>query len=98
MVFLAATPETAFIHAISAAAVTHEITLQCRLSKIPGCRCAEVTEKPRNGSDDRQWGGCGDNIKYGEQETGRLLDNLEQGNDATAAVNRHNNEVGRKVT
>lgn len=91
-----ATRETAFIHAISAAAITHEITHQCRQGKIPECKCAQV-KKQRKGSDDWQWGGCSDNIRYGEKETKRFIDKLENGNDARTAFNLHNNDVGRKV-
>ena len=36
--FLTATPETAFLHAISAAAITYELTLKCRYN-IVGCYC-----------------------------------------------------------
>lgn len=91
-----ATRETAFIHAISSAAITHEITLQCRQGKIPGCSCA-VVKKQRRVTDDWQWGGCSDDIRYGEKETRRFIDRLENGNDARTAFNLHNNEVGRKV-
>lgn len=91
-----ATRETAFIHAISSAAITHEITQQCKKGKIPGCTCA-VIKKPKKTSDDWTWGGCSDNVKFGERETKRFIDKLEKGNDARTAFNLHNNEVGRKV-
>ena len=94
--FTAATRETAFIHAISSAAITHEITQQCKKGKIPGCTCA-VIKKPKRASDDWTWGGCSDNVKFGERETKRFIDKLEKGNDARTAFNLHNNEVGRKV-
>lgn len=94
--FYIATRETAFIHAISAAAITHEVTHQCRQGKIPGCLCAEV-KKQRKPTDDWQWGGCSDNVRYGEKETKRFIDRLESGKDARTAFNLHNNEVGRKV-
>lgn len=94
--FVVATRETAFIHAISSAAITHEITHQCRQGNIPGCSCAKV-KKQRNEKDDWQWGGCSDNSRYGEKETKRFIDRLENGNDARTAFNLHNNEVGRKV-
>ena len=94
--FAIATKETAFVHAISAAAITHEITYQCKQGKIPGCACA-VIKKPNKPGDDWQWGGCSDNVKWGEKETRRFIDKLEKGNDARTAFNLHNNEVGRKV-
>ena len=46
-------------------------------SLLLGCRWAEVTEKPRNGSNDWPWGRCGVYIHYGKQKAGGLLDNLE---------------------
>ena len=45
-----ATREAAFIHAISTAAIIHEIILQCRLNRIPGCGCAQV-KKQREGTE-----------------------------------------------
>ena len=96
VLIVVATRETAFIHAISAAAITHKITHQCRQGNIPGCPCAEV-KKQRKVTDDWTWGGCSDNIRYGEKETRRFIDRLENGIDARTAFNLHNNEVGRKV-
>ena len=93
--FLTATRETAFIHAISTAAIIHELTFQCRQGKIPGCGCA--VKKQRNGNGDWQWGGCGDNIRFGEKETRRFINILENGYNARTAFNLHNNEIGRKV-
>ena len=93
---ITATKETAFLHAISSAAITHEITLQCARNRIPGCRCGKTKSRKREEAD-WQWGGCSDNIKYGEKETRRFIDKLEKGNDARTAFNLHNNHVGRKV-
>lgn len=91
-----ANKETAFIHAISTAAIIYEIINQCRLNKIPGCGCADV-KKQREGNGDWQWGGCSDNIRFGEKETRHFINRLETGLDARTAFNLHNNEVGRKV-
>ncbi|XP_078381170.1 protein Wnt-8b-like [Oculina patagonica] len=91
-----ATRETAFLHAISSAAITHELTLQCSQNRIPGCKCGKTKKQPK-GNSGWQWGGCSDNIKFGEKETRRFIDKLEKGNDARTAFNLHNNEVGRKV-
>ena len=54
-------------------------------------------KKQREGNGDWQWGGCSDNIKFGEKEMRRFINKLEKGNDARTAFNLHNNEVGRKV-
>ena len=96
LLIFTATRETAFLHAISSAAITHEITLQCARNRIPGCRCGK-TRKQLQGDREWEWGGCSDNTKYGEKETRRFIDRLEKGNDARTAFNLHNNQVGRKV-
>lgn len=43
------------------------------------------------------WGGCSDNVGFGEAISKQFVDALETGQDARAAMNLHNNEVGRKV-
>lgn len=89
------TPETAFLHAISAAAITYEFTLKCR-HNIRGCKCARPRSPPwsrRNGIST----GCGDNIEFGISRTKSFFDQLEKGNDARTAMNLHNNKVGREV-
>ena len=95
--FISATRETAFLHAISSAAITHEFTHQCSQNRIPGCKCGKTRKQPTANSG-WQWGGCSDDIKFGEKETRLFIDKLEKGNDARTAFNLHNNEVGRKVS
>ena len=94
--FISATRETAFLHAISSAAITHELTHQCTQGRIPGCKCGKTRKQPK-GNSRWQWRGCSDDIKFGEKESRRFIDELEKGNDARTAFNLHNNEVGRKV-
>ena len=89
---LTATPETAFLHAISSAAITYELTLKCRYN-IVGCYC--VTRRVSNSRSVRS--GCGDNVEYGMEQTRLFFDELDTRNDARTAVNRHNNRVGREV-
>ncbi|XP_068724214.1 protein Wnt-8b-like [Montipora capricornis] len=88
--------ETAFLHAISSAAITYEITHQCARKKIPGCGCGKTGKLPQDQSNWR-WGGCSDNIKFGKKAAKQFIDKLEDGNDARAAFNLHNNEVGRNA-
>ena len=95
--FISATRETAFLHAISSAAITHEFTHQCSQNRIPGCKCGKTRKQPTANSG-WQWGGCSDDIKFGEKETRLFIDKLGKGNDARTAFNLHNNEVGRKVS
>lgn len=93
-----ATRETAVIHAISAAAITDEVTHQCRHNMTPGCNCSR---KPKQysynyGREVISWG-CSDNIEFGEEVARRFTDRLETGSRALMLVNLHNNEVGREV-
>lgn len=43
------------------------------------------------------WGGCSDNVAFGETISKQFVDALEGGHDSRAAVNLHNNEAGRLV-
>jgi len=43
------------------------------------------------------WGGCSDNIMFGEKISKQFVDALENGHDSRAAINLHNNEAGRLV-
>lgn len=44
------------------------------------------------------WGGCSDNVAFGEKISKQFVDALEGGHDSRAAVNLHNNEAGRLVS
>lgn len=44
------------------------------------------------------WGGCSDNVDFGENISKQFVDALENGHDSRAAVNLHNNEAGRLVS
>lgn len=44
------------------------------------------------------WGGCSDNVEFGENISKQFVDALENGHDSRAAVNLHNNEAGRHVS
>lgn len=44
------------------------------------------------------WGGCSDNLDFGERMSKQYVDALETGQDSRAAVNLHNNEAGRLVS
>ena len=87
------------IHAISAAAITDEITHQCRHNMTPGCDCSRKP-LPYNASFGYKvlTSGCSDNIEFGEKVARRFTDRLETGPRALRLVNLHNNEVGREVT
>lgn len=43
------------------------------------------------------WGGCSDNVDFGERISKQYVDAQETGQDSRAAVNLHNNAAGRLV-
>ncbi|KAM4669782.1 LOW QUALITY PROTEIN: protein Wnt-8b [Amazona ochrocephala] len=93
---LAANRETAFVHAISSAGVMYTLTRNCSLGDFDNCGC----DDSRNGQLGGQgwlWGGCSDNVGFGEAISKQFVDALETGQDARAAMNLHNNEAGRKA-
>lgn len=50
------------------------------------------------GGRDWVWGGCSDNVDFGERIAKQFVDALENAHDSRAAVNLHNNEAGRLVS
>lgn len=44
------------------------------------------------------WGGCSDNVDFGEKISKQYVDAQETGQDPRAAVNLHNNAAGRLVS
>lgn len=85
-IFFPASRETAFIHAISSAAIAYELTRSCRRI-IRECKCVKR----------RDLNGCGANFEFGQNQTKRFFENFEKGHGARVAVNLHNNKVGREV-
>ncbi|XP_056145789.1 protein Wnt-8a-like [Lampris incognitus] len=89
-----ATRETSFVHAISAAGVMYALTRNCSLGELASCGC-DVSKKGKTGGAGWLWGGCSDNVEFGEMISKQYVDALETGQDSRAAVNLHNNEAGR---
>lgn len=52
----------------------------------------------RKGGRGWQWGGCSDNVEFGEKISKQYVDTQETGQDSRAAVNLHNNAAGRLVS
>ncbi|XP_030621406.1 protein Wnt-8a [Chanos chanos] len=89
-----ATRETAFVHAISAAGVMYTLTKNCSMGSFENCGCDD-SKTGKMGGRGWIWGGCSDNIDFGENISKQFVDALENGHDSRAAVNLHNNEAGR---
>ncbi|XP_017781202.1 PREDICTED: protein Wnt-11b-2-like [Nicrophorus vespilloides] len=105
---LRATREQAFVYAISSAALTFSMARACANGGLYHCACSSPPKDPPMGN--FKWGGCGDNVKWGTDFAKRFVDAVEKHNtkkapDKTdgamknyiAAVNLHNNKIGRKV-
>ncbi|CAG9798926.1 unnamed protein product [Chironomus riparius] len=96
--------ETAFIYAMTSAAVTHSIARACSEGSIESCTCdwSHQNEPPQASksesvSDVRQWewGGCSDNIVFGYKLAREFVDTGERGRSLREKMNLHNNEAGR---
>ncbi|TRY88826.1 hypothetical protein DNTS_015034, partial [Danionella cerebrum] len=92
-----ATRETSFVHAISAAGVMYTLTRNCSLGDLEDCGC-DSTRNGKLGGRGWLWGGCSDNVEFGERISKQYVDALETGQDSRAAVNLHNNEAGRLLS
>lgn len=88
--------ETAFIYAITSAAVTHSVARACAEGSIYSCSCDYNLKEPSG--KDWEWGGCSDNAKFGHKFSRKFVDVLEKGRDFRYMMNLHNNEAGRVVS
>lgn len=110
--FISGCRETAFIYAITSAAVTHSIARACSEGNIDTCNCeTQYRDRPRvysNGNNalasmpnvvrDFEWGGCSDNIGFGFDVSREFVDTGERGKSLREKMNLHNNEAGRWVS
>ncbi|XP_049532904.1 protein Wnt-1 [Anopheles darlingi] len=97
--------ETAFIYAITSAAVTHSVARACSEGSIESCTCdySHHNREPQMNSmgavaagvGDWEWGGCSDNIGFGFKFSREFVDTGERGRTLREKMNLHNNEAGR---
>ncbi|XP_063050002.1 protein Wnt-8a-like [Engraulis encrasicolus] len=92
----AATRETSFVHAISAAGVMFTLTRNCSLGELANCGC-DASREGKAGGGGWVWGGCSDNVDFGGRISRQYLDTQETGQDWRARMNLHNNEAGRQA-
>ncbi|XP_064459806.1 protein Wnt-4-like [Ornithodoros turicata] len=98
---LAGTREAAFVHALSAAAVAHEVTRACSSGRLAG-RCGCDRSVRGTSPEGFKWSGCSDNVAYGVAFSRSFVDARDlrlarMTSNPKALVNLHNNDVGRKV-
>ncbi|XP_037958635.1 protein Wnt-4 [Teleopsis dalmanni] len=84
--------ETAFVHALTAAAMTHSIARACAEGRMTKCSCGP--RKQNRVDQDFQWGGCNDNLKHGKRVARSFLDLRDGGGDEVTEILRHDSEVG----
>ncbi|XP_015035780.2 protein Wnt-4 isoform X1 [Drosophila pseudoobscura] len=84
--------ETAFVHALTAAAMTHSIARACAEGRMTKCSCGP--RKQNRVDQDFQWGGCNDNLKHGKRVTRSFLDLRGGDGDEVSEILRHDSEVG----
>ncbi|XP_050730868.1 protein Wnt-8b-like [Eriocheir sinensis] len=88
----AATRESSFVDAITAAGVTFAITKSCSQGLLEGCSCSEGGSRADH---DWKWRGCSDDVDFGSRAAEHFLGTLEEAQDAQALVSRHNDYIGR---
>ena len=88
--------ETAFLYAVSAAALTHALARACSAGRMERCTCDDSP-----GLESRQawqWGVCGDNLKYSTKFLSNFLGPKRGSKDLRARADAHNTHVGIKVS
>ncbi|XP_069883763.1 protein Wnt-9b [Dipodomys merriami] len=87
--------ETAFLYAISSAALTHALARACSAGRMERCTCDDSP-----GLESRQawqWGVCGDNLKYSTKFLSNFLGPKRGSKDLRARADAHNTHVGIKA-
>ena len=85
--------ETAYIHAVISAGVTHTISRNCSEGRLAQCGCQALYGQ--SGADSWKWGGCSDNLGFGEQISKQFLDQDRSTKQPVSLANLHNNQAGR---
>ncbi|CAI5441912.1 unnamed protein product [Caenorhabditis angaria] len=104
------TRESAFVHAISSAAVAYKVTRDCARGVSERCGCDYSKTETSSSATSRSsymYQGCSDNIKYGIGVSKEFVDAADRRpvkNDTNKTIeenvhviNLHNNQAGRKV-
>ncbi|XP_034247116.1 protein Wnt-4-like isoform X1 [Thrips palmi] len=87
--------ETAFVYAISAAGVAYAVTRACSRGELNECSC-DPRARVRKTKKKWKWGGCSEDIRFGEKFSKEFVDAREHGDAPEGLMNLHNNEAGRR--
>ena len=86
--------ETAYMNAILSAGVAHTVSRNCSQGALSMCGC-----ETNNGLDKTQeewhWGGCSDNLVFGESVSKKFLDTDTVTDKPRSLAILHNNKAGR---
>ena len=85
--------ETAYIHAVVSAGVAHTISRNCSQGGLAQCGCQSLYGA--SGAENWAWGGCSDNLAFGEQVSRQFLDVDRAGKKPVSPAHLHNNQAGR---
>ncbi|KAK5855911.1 hypothetical protein PBY51_007544 [Eleginops maclovinus] len=84
--------ETAFLLAVSSAALTHALAKACSSGRMERCTCDDSPGIQHREA--WQWGVCGDNLKYSTKFLKKFLGQKKVSKDLRAQVDAHNINVG----
>lgn len=88
--------ETAFLLAVSSAALTHALAKACSSGRMERCTCDDSPGIQHREA--WQWGVCGDNLKYSTKFLKKFLGQKKVSKDLRAQVDAHNINVGIRVS
>lgn len=94
--FIPAFKETAFLLAVSSAALTHALAKACSSGRMERCTCDDSPGIQHREA--WQWGVCGDNLKYSTKFLKKFLGQKRVSKDLRAQVDTHNINVGIRVS
>lgn len=83
--------ETAFVHALVAASITHAVARGCAAGELSRCSCVGNF---RNASNWQMRGGCGDDFKFGKRFARNFLEWKNAGSDQIADVLKQDVIIG----
>ncbi|XP_060111247.1 protein Wnt-9b [Heteronotia binoei] len=87
--------ETAFLYAVSSAALTHSLARACSAGRMERCTCDDSPDLENRKA--WQWGVCGDNLKFSIRFLKNFLGQKKVGKDLKAKVDMHNTNMGIKA-
>ncbi|KAF7697839.1 protein Wnt-9b [Silurus meridionalis] len=84
--------ETAFLLAVSSAALSHTLAKACSSGRMERCTCDDTPGLQQREA--WQWGVCGDNLKYSTRFLKKFLGQKRVSKDLRAQVDSHNINAG----